>query len=75
VIINENTTDINTNERYWEPHNTTPNIKNLFNNSEIHKFYNETLNCNKIDNIENFLSSLYDYGAIQTYIKDDEVVY
>jgi hypothetical protein len=68
--------DKNLNEKYWEYDSLDYNTNTAFEKSQINEFYNNTLNCkNKVDKIENFLSTLYDYGASKTHIENDNIIY
>lgn len=68
--------DKNLNEKYWEYDSSDYITNSAFEKSQINEFYNNTLNCkNKVDKIENFLSTLYNYGASKTHIENDKIVY
>ena len=68
--------DKNLNEKYWEYDSLDYITNSAFEKSQINEFYNNTLNCkNKVDKIENFLSTLYNYGASKTHIENDKIVY
>ena len=63
------------NKRYWETSQNENNI-NAFSNDEISNFYQNTLNCkDKISNIDNFLCSLYEYGASKIHINNGSIIY
>jgi hypothetical protein len=62
------------NEKYWEESERKSN--HPFSTEELSNFYCNTLNCkDKINNIENFLCSLYDYGASKIHIENDSIIY
>lgn len=64
------------NDRYWNEDVINYDTNTTFKKEQIANFYEKDLYCKiKNDRIENFLSSLYDYGASKTHIKDNKIQY
>lgn len=64
------------NDRYWEGDTIDYQTDFAFSEDQISNFYQNTLNCkDKVTNINNFLCSLYEYGATKTYIQGNQIVY